>query len=118
MVVIMKILGSTELQAFEILRQRLSNNDGTDPFADAILEIDEAASCMDRNDVETITNEQKATVARQEAARAFSEDSRDRLRAAVVAVALAAPAVARRPVRPPDLDLAELRRWVPPRSSI
>jgi hypothetical protein len=47
-VVIMKILGCTELQAFEIVSQRLSNNDDTNPFADAILEIDEANRVMDR----------------------------------------------------------------------
>jgi hypothetical protein len=47
-VVIMKILGCTELQAFEIVSQRLSNNDDTNPFADAILEIDEANRGMDR----------------------------------------------------------------------
>jgi len=116
-IVVTKILCLTaKSQALDIISQRLAVNDDSQSFVDALLEIDEAAEVMDKQDLEHLTTEQKAAQASKAQAQDFSSDfvnSRQRLAAAQPRVM--AP---RQTPLPERIEQHEARIYVPPGASI
>ena len=116
-VVVMKILGKSESQALDIISQRLAVNDDSASFVQSLLEVDEAAEVLDKQDHELLSNEQKAARTALDEAAAFSSDfvnSRQRLAAEGPKKKTK---IAHRPL-PDRIEQHEARQYVPPGASI
>lgn len=115
--VVMKILGKSESQALDIVSQRLAANDDSQSFVEALLEIDEAAEVMDKQDLEQLTSEQKLARSERAEAEAFSKDFVDSRQRVAATQQKKQMSQSRRPL-PNRIEQHEARRCTPPGASI